>query len=189
MPNVAGMTPDQAGYLLELIKVESALEESQFKGVQISNEPFTSADVKRGLEIFKGKTKLKNKGPACYSCHSISGIGGLGGGALDPEASDLNLIYEKLQGRTVLSSWLMAPATPTMKAVFGDVPLESDEIHALVALFEDRAQAGKPAQSQAQLTFALIGVGLAALILMIFDFIWKGRFIAVRRPLVDSEKL
>ena len=189
MPNISGMTPERAGYLLDLIEAESALEESQFKGIQISNEPFTAADVARGLAIFKGSQALKNGGPACYSCHSISGLGGLGGGRLDPERGDMTLVYERLQGRTILSSWLMAPATPTMKSVFKDTAMESDEIHALVALFEDRAQSGKPAQSQAQLTFALLGTGGAALVLMLFDVIWKGRFLAVRRPLVDSEKL
>ncbi|MCH7907987.1 MAG: cytochrome c [Candidatus Hydrogenedentes bacterium] len=189
MPIPPGITPERADYLLDLIEAESALEESQFKGVQISNEPFTAADVARGLAIFKGSRKLKNGGPACYSCHSVSGLGGLGGGNLDPERGDLTLVYERLQGRTVLSSWLMAPATPTMNSVFKAAAMESDEIHALVALFEDRAQAGKPAKSQAQLTFALLGAGGAALALMFFDFVWKGRFLAVRRPLVESEKL
>lgn len=189
MPSISGMTPERADYLLDLIELESALEESQFKGLQISNEPFTAADIARGLAIFSGSQALKNGGPACYSCHSVSGLGGLGGGRLDPLRGDLNLVYERLQGRTVLSSWLMAPATPTMKSVFKDTAMEADEIHALVALFEDRAQAGKPGQSQARLTFALLGTGGAALVLMLFDLIWRGRFLAVRRPLVESEKL
>jgi len=189
MPSVSGMTPEQADFLLDLIEAESALEESQFKGTQISNEPFTAEDVARGLAIFNGSQALKNGGPACYSCHSISGLGGLGGGRLDPALGDLTLVYERLQGRVVLSSWLLAPATPTMKPVFKDAALESDEIHALVALFEDRAEAGQPARSQDQLTFALLGTGVAALVLILLDLIWKGRFLAVRRPLVESEKL
>lgn len=189
MPIPPGITPERVGYLLELIEAESALEESQFKGIQISNEPFTAADVARGLAIFNGSRGLKNGGPACFSCHSVSGLRGLGGGNLDPERGDLTLVYERLQGRVALSAWLMAPATPTMNAVFKDTAMDSAEIHSLVALFEDRAQGGKPARSQAQLTFALLGVAGAALVLMLFDFLWKGRFLAVRRPLVDSEKL
>lgn len=189
MPTVVGLTPEQADYLLDLIDAESALEESQFKGLQISNEPFTQVDVDRGFALFTGRVKLTNGGPACYSCHSVSGIWGLGGGNLDPVLSDLTRVYERLQGRTVLSAWLMAPATPTMQSVFRNAALESDEIHALVALFEERAQAGETEQSVTQLSFALLGLGGATLFLVLFDVLWKGRLLAVRRPLVESERL
>lgn len=187
MPLIPDITPEQVDGLLDLIKIESGLEESQFKSLPILIKPLTAQDVTIGLAIFNGSQRLKNGGPACYSCHSISGLGGLGGGGLDPEVGDLNLVYERLQGQLALSSWLTSPATPVMKSVFKDIKIESDEIHALVALFADRAQAKKPGQSQ--LIFALLGVGVAALVLVLFDFIWKGRFLAVRRPLVDKEKL
>lgn len=189
MPAVVGMTLEQADYLLDLIEAESALEESQFKGLQISSEPFTQADIDRGFAIFTGRQKLTNGGPACYSCHTIPGIWGLGGGHLDPKLADLTRVYERLQGRTVLSAWLMAPATPIMQSVFGDAALESNEIHALVALFENRAQMGEAKPSVSQLAFALLGVAGAVLVLVVFDLVWKGRFVAVRRPLVESERL
>lgn len=189
MPTIAGMDAEQAGYLLDLIEAESALEESQFKGVQISNEPFTQKDIDEGLAIFTGRQPLKNGGPPCFSCHYAPGIGSLGGGRLDPVKADLTKVYERLQGRTVLSTWLMSPATPTMQSVFKDAPLDKDEIHALVAYFEDSARHGEVGQASAQLTFALFGIVGAALVLVLFDVIWNGRFVAVRRPLVDSEKL
>lgn len=189
MPTIGALTPDRVQYLLELIEAESALEESQFRGLQISNEPFTQADVERGFAIFTGRRKLKNGGPACYSCHSVPGIGGLGGGSLATQGANLTRIYERLAGRTVLSAWLVAPATPTMQAVFGDTPIDSDEIHALVALFEDSAQQGDAGRSSSRLSFALLGIGGAVLVLVLFEVIWTGRFIAVRRPLVESERL
>ena len=40
MPVVAGMNEDRARALLNLIVAESGLEESQFKGLQISDRPF-----------------------------------------------------------------------------------------------------------------------------------------------------
>lgn len=189
MPTIGALTPDRVDYLLELIEAESALEESQFVGLQLSNEPFTPVDVERGFAIFTGRKRLKNGGPACYSCHSIPGIGGLGGGNLAMEGANLTRVYERLAGRTVLSAWLVAPATPTMQAVFGDAPIDSGEIHSLVALFENRAQQGETGRSSVQLSFALLGVGGAALVLALFQAVWTGRFLAVRRPLVDSERL
>lgn len=189
MPTIAALTPERVDYLLELIEAESALEESQFKGLQLSNEPFTQVDVERGFAIFTGRRNLKNGGPACYACHSIPGIGGLGGGRLALENADLTRVYERLAGRTVLSTWLVVPATPMMQAMYRDAPIDSGEIHALVALFEDRARQGETGPSSVQLSFALLGVGGAALALALFDVIWTGRFLAVRRPLVDSERL
>lgn len=187
MPQVAGLTPERVDFLLDLIEAESALPESQFKGQQISMAPFTPADVARGMALFTGRQRLTGGGPACISCHSLPGIGGLGGGFVGP---DLTLVYERLQGRVALSAWLQAPATPTMQSVLRNTPLQPDEINALAGLFEDRAKQGAPVQAGVtQLTFSLLGLGLSALALVLFDVIWKGRFRAVRRSLVEASKL
>ena len=185
MPTIIGMTAERADYLLDMIEAESALEESNFMGLQISNEPFTPDDVERGMALFTGRQGLTNKGAACIFCHIVPGIGGLGGGKLGP---DLTRVYENLQGRTALSAWLLAPATTTMQSIFQDTPLEPNEIHSLVALFENRAQQGEPARSPDQLNFSLLGLGGGALILVLLDVIWRGRFRAVRRPLVRNEQ-
>jgi len=187
MPQVAGLTPDRVDFVLDLIEAESALEESQFKGQQISMAPFTPADVTRGMALFTGRDIPSAGAPPCFSCHSIPGIGGLGGGFAGP---DLTLVFERLGGRPALSAWLQAPATPMMQSLLRNAPLAPDEIHALTALFEDRAKHGAPVQAGvAQLTFSLLGLGVAALALVLFDVIWKGRFRAVRRSLVEASKL
>jgi cytochrome c2 len=187
MPQIPGLTPEKADFLLDLIEAESALEESQFKGVQVSMEPFTAEDLARGRSIFTGRQSLSNGGPACMACHSIPGIAGLGGGNVGP---DLTRVFERLQGRASLSAWMQSPATPTMQAILRDSPLKPDEIHALTALFEDTAKNGTPAQpAVAQLSFLLLGIGGAVLLLVAFDFVWKGRLRAVRRPLVEAAKL
>lgn len=186
MPAIPGMTAEKAGFLLDLIEAESALPESQFKGLQISNEPFTPADVEHGFRLFTGVERLKNGGTSCISCHTIPGIGSLGGGGLGP---DLTQVYERLQGRNALSAWLSAPAMPTMQSILRDNPLDPTEIHALVALFEDRAKHGQQVGSLGALNFALLGLGGAALALVLFDLIWKARFRAVRRTLVQENQL
>ena len=186
MPALPGMTRERAEKLLELIEAESQLEESQFKGLQISTEPFTAADRKRGHEIFLGVQPLSEGGAACISCHSMHDIRALGGGRLGP---DLTNIYEKYENRVALSAWLVAPGTETMLPIFKDHPLQSDEIHALVAYFESSA-AEQPANAAAsRVAFLLIGLAGAAIFVFLFDAIWKRRFHAVRRPLVKALQL
>ena len=183
MPNVVGLTPARVQALLDLIEAESKLEKSQFVGLQISNRPFTPAEVAEGRDIFLGNKRLANGGASCVSCHTVKGIGGLGGGKLGP---DLTRVYERLHGRRGLAAWLMAPASPTMQPIFKTRPLQTEEVLPLVALLEDSARQGGEADSTPQFNFLLLGLGGAVLGLLAFDAIWKRRFRAVRRPMVES---
>jgi len=183
MPALPGMTRERAEKLLELIEAESQLEESQFKGLQISTEPFTAEDRKRGHDIFLGHQPLKEGGAACISCHSMHDISALGGGRLGP---DLTNIYEKYENRVALSAWLVAPGTETMLPIFKGHPLQSDEIHALVAYFESTAAEQPANASVSRVAFLLIGLAGATIFVFLFDVIWKRRFHAVRRPLVEE---
>jgi cytochrome c2 len=181
MPAVPGMTIERAMNLLDLIEAESALEKSNFAGIQISDRPFTPEDIGVGRQIFLGTHRLTRGGAACVSCHSVNGIGVLAGGKLGP---DLNAVFERLNGRKGLATWLSAPATPTMQAVFKDHPLDSEEILPLVAYFADRALAPQESGQAATLIFILLGLGGTAAALVMFDIVWKRRFREVRRPLV-----
>ncbi len=183
MSAIYGMTRERAEKLLDLIEAESQLEESQFKGLQISTAPFTDADRQRGKAIFLGTQPLEHGGPACISCHSMHDLSPLGGGRL---GIDLTNVYERLEGRVKLSSWLVAPATETMLPVFEKHRLTEDEIHALVAYFESTAAERPSSASANQVAFFLLGLAGAAIFVFAFDTIWKRRFHAVRRPLVES---
>ena len=186
MPSVPGMDLERAQAFLDLIVAESALEESQFAGVQVSERPFTRQDVQRGREIFLGIRRLTAGGPACVSCHSVKGIGVLAGGGLAPE---LSAVYERLSGRKGLATWLSAPATTTMQSVYENQPFDTEaDILPLLAYFADLAQ-DPPESSQAStLIFILLGLAGAAAALMIFDVLWKGRFRGVRKALVESSR-
>jgi cytochrome c2 len=183
MPTVPGISRGRAEALLKLIADESALEESQFAGSQISDRPFTAEDIVAGRKIFMGETFLQAGGPACMSCHTVHELGGLSGGRLGP---DLTKVYERIGGRPALAAWLQGPSTTTMRPVYMGHPLDSEEVLALVAFFENEAQ--KPGEDSAvpMLNFLLMGLAGAALALAIFDGLWRRRFRAVRRPLVDA---
>ena len=185
MPVVVGMTRERAEAILDLIVAESGLEESQFAGLDIGDEPFTEVDIDRGRRIFRGDMRLANGGPACLSCHTVEGLGGLGGGRLGP---DLTKVYERLQGRKALASWLLAPATQTMQPVYAKASLTNDEIVPLVAYLENEAQIGTADSTTAQVTFLILGLAGAVLGFVAADSAWRGRLRSVRRPLVRGER-
>ncbi len=185
MPTVPGLTPETAASLLDLIEEESKLPESQFKGLQITDRPFTQREIELGKQMFTGERGLASGVPACISCHTMKGLGGLGGGRLAP---DLTRVFERLQGRQALGAWLAAPATPTMGPLFRRHPLGQDEILPLIAYFEDSARQGGQDTSVALLNFFFLALGGAVVALISFDAIWKWRFRAVRAPLAAGDR-
>lgn len=184
MPTISGMTPEQAAALLDLIQRESKLPESQFKGLQITDRPFTQTEIELGRQFFVGDRRLANGTPPCISCHTMKGLGGLSGGRLGP---DLTRVFERLQGRQSLGAWLMAPATATMQPLLRKYPLRQDELLPLIAYFEHSAQQGGQDDSVALLNFFFLALGGAVIALVSFDAIWKWRFQAVRARLVQGD--
>ncbi|MBP85140.1 MAG: hypothetical protein CMJ64_00215 [Planctomycetaceae bacterium] len=59
MPTLPGLTKERLENLLDLIEAESKKEALQFKGLEISNKPFTDADRALGRAIFLGHARLK----------------------------------------------------------------------------------------------------------------------------------
>ncbi len=182
MPSIPTLTRARAEQLLQLIEKESALATSAFKGTQVVSRPGTPADLEMGRKLFTGEQALANGGPSCISCHAVQGLGGLGGGSLAP---DLTTVFERYENRTVLSSWLTAPATPTMQSLFRTQALSPDEVLALVAYFEHTLTRNPADPSAARLNFLLLGLGGALLLLGLFDVLWNKRLRSVRRALVD----
>ena len=183
MPVLPGLDRDRSERILDLIATESELEESQFKGLQISNAPFTDADRELGRGIFMGTVPLSGGGAACISCHTMYDTPGLGGGRLGP---DLTNVYERLKDRKTISAWLNAPGTETMLPIFKNHPMTGEEIHALVAYFEASAQEAPAEASVNRISLLLLGLLGAVSFVFGFDAIWKQRFQGVRQSLVDS---
>lgn len=183
MPTVAGLTKERAVALLALIEAESKLEKSQFQGVMISMEPFTPKEIALGKAIFLGDKPLANGGTPCISCHAIQGINYLGGGKLGP---DLSRVFERLEGRKGLGAWLTSPATANMGSLFKNTPLKMEEIVPLIALFETAAKAGGEDDGGAAISFLLLGLIGAGVLMGIIAAYWKDRHRNVRRTLVHG---
>ncbi len=183
MTRAPGITRELAEALLDLIEAESKLEKSQFAGTQISARPLLPEDIAEGREMFTGTKRLKNKGPACISCHTVNSLGGLGGGRLGP---NLTRAYARLKGRKGLSAWLVSPPSQTMQPIFSKHPLDSEEILPLVAFLKNETEQDLPENQTALINFLLLGLGGAAILLVVFDLLWNRRFRAVRRPLVEE---
>lgn len=185
MPNLPNMTSARAEALLALIEAESKNPTSPFKGTQISERPLTAADVARGRDLFTGAQDLRGGGPACIGCHTTNDIGAFGGGVLGP---DLSAVLERYGGRRTLSTWLSAPALPTMRSVYATQPLEAEEILALVAYFQSVLERSPRDPSTARLNFILLGVGALVLVLALLEVDSRRRLHGVRIPLVAAAR-
>ncbi len=181
MPTLPTMTRDRADKLVALIAFESEQEKSRFAGTQLSDRPLTQADIDRGRALFEGTEPIASGAPACIGCHNVEGIGGFGGGRLGLDLTD---VYSRLEGRKALGAWLAAPPSLTMQPIFTEQPLDGEEVLALIAYLKESAESGRPAPGRGPLSFLFAGIGGVVVVLVGFDFIWRRRFRAVRRPLV-----
>jgi mono/diheme cytochrome c family protein len=177
MPDPPGMTAALAEKLVAVMEVESALEKSRFAGLQISDRPLTDEDIALGRSLFLGETAFESGAPACFSCHTLAGLGGFGGGQL---GLDLTAVYARLEGRNALAAWLSAPPSELMAPIFRKTPINGDEVLALTAYLKDTAAGGAEAAEDGTLAFLLTGFALAALILVLFDVVWRDRYVATR---------
>ncbi len=184
MPTVAGMTPDLASALLDLIEGAPGPAKSELAGVSISDRPFTATDIAIGEQYFLGERPLANGGPACVSCHTLGTIGGLGGGHLGP---DLTKVLDRLGGRKGLGAWLSAPPTQTMQSVFRNRALQPEEILSLLAVIDDASKDSRPANTSSMAKFVLFGFSGMLVGLALLQLAWRGRFRSVRRTIVRAQ--
>ncbi|MHC5012699.1 MAG: c-type cytochrome [Planctomycetota bacterium] len=185
---VPDMTERRAQALLDLIEAESLKPEgeSRFAKSGVSDRPFTPDDVAIGRDLFIGSRPLQGGGPACISCHAAGETGALGGGRLGP---DLTEVYARLDGRKTMGAWLLAPPTETMQPTFADHPLDPEtEILPLMAFFKDAGDKHvMPNLASQRITFLLLSVAGAAVLLLLMDLAWKRRFRSVRAALVRGQ--
>ena len=99
---------------------------------------------------------------------------------------DLMGAYNR-NGQDGMAAVLLSPQFPVMKEIFAkdNHPLTETEVNALVAYFGHLSASGDDARHRDY--FWLWGVIGAIGLLALLNFAWRGRFTAVRRPIVEGE--
>ncbi len=140
-------------------------------------------DIEAGKDLFTGRSRFQNGGPACGSCHSVATLPFPGGGTMAP---DLTHEYSKL-GPEGMHYALRTLYFPAMNALFLKRQLTDQEERDLSAFFQDA--------DRAQRSRALTGIfgGVAVLGLLVLIGITgasgRGRVHSVRRKLLKRAGL
>jgi mono/diheme cytochrome c family protein len=140
--------------------------------VPASEEPASEEDIFTGQELFQGKLRLANGGPACNACHEVRNDAVIGGGIL---ARELTTVFSRMGGAGVKAILGQAPF-PVMQAAYEDQSLTDNEVTALVAFLEyaDSEQYNQLPRDYGIGLF-LSGVVGASVLFGFFGFVWRGR--------------
>jgi len=135
-------------------------------------------NVDAGKDLFTGRTRFQNGGPACASCHSTATLPFPGGGTMAP---DLTHEYTKL-GPDGMHYALRTLYFPAMNALFLKRQLTGQEERDLTAFFQNADQS----QRSSGFTRIFGGAGLLGLGVLI-GITWmsgRGRVHSVRQKLL-----
>lgn len=145
----------------------------------------SAADISRGGDLFQGKLRFQNSGPACNACHDVRNDAVAGGGTL---AIELTSVFSKM-GDAGLSAILSRPPFPAMQTAYSGNPLMEDELTALVAFFQN-ADAESASQQQVNYGLRLFLSGLLGAVFLfgLLPVIWRGRKIgSVNQSIYDRQ--
>jgi len=92
----------------------------------------TDDDIERGLNMFQGRVRFSNSGPACNSCHHVKNDAVIGGGVL---AKELTSVFSTM-GAPGVQAILGRPPFPVMEQAYSGKGLTDDEIFSVVAFLE-----------------------------------------------------
>lgn len=173
MPNL-GLTPGQVSSLL------AYLEGGATSGGAVAELP--AGDAVSGKAYFVGDKRFKNGGTQCMSCHSVAGLGALGGGNLGPDLTTSGFV----RSSAAFASFMTAPSTQTMGAVWANTPLIPQEQADLYA-FLSKASVTKREPS-ALLQIALLAIAGAAALIALAQFHWSRRLKGVRKPMIERTR-
>lgn len=118
-----------------------------------------AGDIETGKELFIGKRRFQNGGPACASCHSVATLSFPHGGTMAP---DLTHEYSKL-GPDGMHYALRTLYFPAMNALFLKHQLSDQEERDLAAFFEN-ADSAKRINSPTGIFGGAAVVGLLVLV-------------------------
>jgi len=177
MPN-QGLKPSDVNAILAYLATAAA--QPSAPATEPASAPAVQGNPAIGKDLFTGVVRFSNGGPPCMACHSVAGIGALGGGQLGP---DLTTLVARFGGAAGADAFVAGNPTPTMKAVWSQHPLTTEERANVVAFLAQAVVSQRPAQAIWQLAgLAALGV---VILLTIAAWIWRYRLrFGVRRPMV-----
>lgn len=170
------LSVEQSRQVLDYIKSQSSVQSTTTPPIEImqpaSAEVASEEDIVKGQDLFQGKIRLENGGPACNSCHEVRHDAVIGGGIL---AAELTTVFSKMGGAGVKAILGQAPF-PVMQVAYKDQSLTESEITALVAFLEfaDSEQYNQLPRDYGIGLFISGSVG-AGVLFLLFAFIWRGR--------------
>jgi len=168
------MMPDQPLTKAEILSVIAYASTPEAPGAAPAAAPlvFTDEDIALGEQLFQGRVRLSNGGPACNSCHEVTNDAVIGGGIL---AKELTTVFSRLGGpgvRAILGS----PPFPVMQQAYKDEPLTESEVKALIGFLEhadDEQTLHQPRDYGIGLFTS--GVAGAVVLLGLYSLLWRRR--------------
>jgi len=181
------LTDDQIKDVMRYIKKQSsgsgqttALTEDIKSSTGMTIDEAGENEVSAGRNLFLGKVRLTNGGPACMSCHNVTAENLIAGGLL---AMDLTNTYSRLNAPGVYSIMFSSPF-PIMNAAYNNNKITKDEAFYLIA-FLKHADINSVNQQPVnyQSNFIFMGLLGAAILFGIYGGIWWNR---KRKPVNDK---
>ena len=148
-------------YVRELETGAAATGVTSTQPAAIPAREVTKEDIRRGRELFQGKIRLAELGPACNSCHHVRNDAVIGGGIL---AKELTSVFSRM-GEGGVRAILGQPPFAVMGQAYRDRSLTEDEVHALVAFLQD-ADAQQSFQQPRDYGVRLAGTGAVGTVLL-----------------------
>lgn len=171
MPNL-GLKPDEVAALIAYLGSGAPTGAA-------ATTALPAGDAASGKAYFVGDKRLQNGGPHCVSCHSVAGIGSLGGGNLGPDLTTSGYV----QSDAAFATFIRAPSTQTMGAVWKNTPLTEQEQADLYAFLSKASVTQR--EPSALLQIAVLAIVGAAVLIGLAQVYWGKRSKGVRKPMIE----
>lgn len=132
----------------------------------------TEEDIIMGQNLFQGKVRLANGGPACISCHDVKNDAVIGGGIL---ARELTTVFSRM-GEPGVRAILGSAPFPVMQQAYVNKSLTDEEIFSIVS-FLQQADRDHMFQQPRDYGVKLAGTGAVGLIVLlgVYSLLWHNR--------------
>jgi mono/diheme cytochrome c family protein len=150
----------------------------------IAAAPALPENVSSGADLFQGRLRFENSGPACNACHDVQNDAITGGGTL---AVELTSAYSRMGGAGLTAILANAPF-PAMQTAYGEKPLVEEEVALLVAFFQSAAAQSNQQQKNYAFNLFISGTLGAGVLFGLIPLIWRNRRIgSVNQSIYDRQ--